>query len=89
MRRDDERHGTYAGALAHRKEKKQPCKACREACNAYMREFRSRPEQSVSLKRTRDATNRAIQRLIELHREEYERLRIEELWAIRVQEMKP
>lgn len=86
MSPDDKRHGTPTGRLAHRKEGSEVCKSCRDAYNAYMRDYRSRPESKPGIKRTQSAANRALWRLVDLHRDDYERLRIEELRAIRAEE---
>ena len=39
MKRDDPRHGSYAGWAAHAKDKKRPCRPCMDARNAYQREW--------------------------------------------------
>lgn len=79
----DERHGTYAGRLAHRAAGEQPCGPCREAYNVYQRSVRAKPGHAERERQANNASSRAVWRLVELHREEYERIRAEELLAIR------
>lgn len=41
------RHGTYAGAVAHRKNKEKPCPQCALAAAKYMAQWRARnPERA-------------------------------------------
>lgn len=75
MKRDDPRHGEYAGYLAHYREGEKACKACREARNAYVREHRSK---SNGWREQQSARSRAITRLINRHRAEYQALYVEE-----------
>lgn len=78
MSPDDPRHGTYAGAQAHRRDSEKPCRPCLDASNAYMREHRktSPTDRQRSLARTR-----ALWRLAAMHHDDYERLYVEEFRA--------
>ncbi len=76
MKRDDPRHGTYAGAQQHRKEGKRPCKPCRLAYNAYQKEHRTDNQRTRAQSRAR---SRALWRLAEWHPEEFQRLYAAEL----------
>jgi hypothetical protein len=76
VKRDDARHGTYAGALAHQKEGVALCKPCREARATYQREFRQRNGTWRDQNRAR---SRAVWRLVDRYRAEFERLYVEEL----------
>lgn len=75
MKRDDPRHGTRAGWVAHRREGKKPCRPCLDANAAYTREYRSKTSTWREQQRARD---RAKQRLIERHRDEFQALYVEE-----------
>jgi hypothetical protein len=71
MRRDDERHGTHAGYIAHQREGKRPCRACKDANNAYMRAHR---ERTTAWRDQQHARNRALTKLARLYRDEFRRL---------------
>lgn len=75
MKREDPRHGTRAGWLQHRKEGKKPCRPCLDANAAYMREHRSK---TTGWRDQNQARSRAAWRLVDLHRDEFEQLYIEE-----------
>lgn len=85
MRRDDPRHGTYAGAQAHRKEGKQPCRPCREAYSEYQREYRR--NANGNWRDQSRARSRAVWQLVARHRDEFNRLYVEELRRDRVERM--
>lgn len=74
MKTDDPRHGTRAGAQAHRKDGEFPCDPCREAWNSYHRALRADPEFRATEARKSAARSRALWRLAALHRDEFERL---------------
>lgn len=71
MKRNDPRHGTYAGWQVHRKEGKRPCKPCQQAQNDYMREYRKTSDKWRDPIRARE---RALVRLKEAHPDEYRAL---------------
>jgi hypothetical protein len=75
VKRDDPRHGTYAGYQAHRREGRTPCKQCRAANNDYMASFR---KTSAGWREQESARTRAVWRLVGLHYEEFRRLYAEE-----------
>lgn len=75
MRRDDPRHGTSAGYQTHKREGKKPCKPCRDAYAAWMKEYRSRNQNWRS---GNAARTRAYTRLAERYRTEWHALYIEE-----------
>lgn len=85
MKRDDPRHGTYAGHQAHRKEGKQPCKPCREAYSAYMREYRA--NVNPNWRDQNRARSRAVWQLVARHRDEFDRLYVDELRRDRVKKL--
>lgn len=73
-------HGTYGGAQQHAKRGEQLCASCREARNAYMRRYRRHnPTQQAYDRYQAAAYNRALCRLRELHRDEFDQLYTEEL----------
>lgn len=76
MKRDDERHGTYAGWQVHQREGKRACTACREARNAYMRKFRS--ETGADWRAQGNARHRALSKLARLYPDDYQRLYVME-----------
>ena len=77
---DDERHGTIAGASAHRREKSPLCDSCREVARNYMREFRAtHPDLRKRERRTNKARSRALWRLADLHPDDFQRLVLDEL----------
>lgn len=78
MEPDDLRHGTYAGAQRHQKEGEAACEPCRVARASYMAARRADPAIRESERRHAYAADRARRRLVALHREEYERLYLEE-----------
>jgi hypothetical protein len=69
----DERCGTYAGVMQHRKLKEPACDECREAQREYMHAFRARkgPGNDRWWGRTR---NTALQRLAEEYPERFREL---------------
>ena len=73
---DDERHGTYAGALAHRAQDVPMCEPCRVARNAYMKARRK--SGKVSYPDRAKARARALTRLSHLHADDFRRLYAEE-----------
>jgi hypothetical protein len=79
MAPDDPRHGTYAGTMAHKRRNEPLCGPCRKAAAVYQRAYRKRPGKSAAERRRLKASGRAVWRLVDLHREEYERLYAEEL----------
>lgn len=81
MSPDDKRHGTYAGFLAHRSEGEEQCEPCRLARNAYMADLRKRPGFKAREQRANRARSRAVWRLVELHRDEFQTLYLIELAA--------
>lgn len=83
MRRDDPRHGTPAGYRAHRKEGKRACRPCLNAQSAYMQSRRATPAFRKRERQRNAAAARAVWRLADLHRDEYERLYVEELMTSR------
>jgi hypothetical protein len=75
-------HGTNAGYDRHRAAGDKPCDACREAHNAYIRQWRATrqsPEAGKARNRYEAARSRALTRLSRAHREEYEALLRDEL----------
>lgn len=75
MKADDPRHGTSPGYQQHRRDGEPACDPCRDAQATKMREHRKGPVAH---------TARAQWRLIDAHRDEYERYYAEELAAQRV-----
>lgn len=79
---DDPRHGTYAGYQRHRHDGELACGPCREANRDYSRKFRSeRPDVKARERASTRARSRALWRLADLHRDEYDRLYADELRA--------
>lgn len=77
-------HGTRGGYYAHRRLKQDPCDACREAINEYVREYRAK--NGLERNREGEAVRRkALARLRDRHRDEYEAL-VAEVWAERATE---
>lgn len=73
-------HGTYARAQRHRKAGEKPCEPCREAYNAYMREFRRRNPRPAEEMALRGSVRRAaVVELISLHREQFYKLYLSRL----------
>lgn len=71
--------GTRAGYNAHKRRDEKPCDPCREAWNAYMRDYRAGNENWKQYKNAHQreyqrARSRAAQRLIANHRNEYNAL---------------
>lgn len=83
MRHDDPRHGTYSGYGQHKRDKETPCGPCRAANTEYTRTLRKDPIQRIKSRQVSKAGSRAAWRLVDAHREEYERLYAEELAATR------
>lgn len=66
-------HGTRGGYYAHRRLSEPPCNECRAAINEYVREYREK--KGLGRSRERESIRRkALARLRDRHREEYERL---------------
>lgn len=66
-------HGTRGGYYAHRRLSEPACDECRAAINEYMREYREK--KGLGWSRERESIRRkALARLRDRHREEYERL---------------
>lgn len=89
MDADDPRHGTVAGALAHRRIGEKPCEPCREAHATYMRAYRTRPAAQKSTRLGNRARSRALWRLAALHPDEYRRIYADELRHGRQQNTNP
>lgn len=82
MSPDDARHGTYAGYQRHRLDGESACTPCRDANRAYMRDFRARrPDVAERERAGSRASSRALWRLADMHRDEYDRLYADELRA--------
>ncbi len=82
MSPDDARHGTYAGYQRHRIDREVACETCRDANRAYMADFRARrPDVAERGRGGRRAASRALWRLADMHRDEYDRLYADELRA--------
>ncbi len=81
---DDPRHGSTAGYQAHRSRREIACEACRNAQRDYQRSVRADPEKWRIEKASLRAKNRAIWRLINMHRDEFERLYAAELTAEKI-----
>lgn len=71
MKRDDPRHGTKAGYETHKREGRRPCRACKVAHNAYIRQYRSR---TTEWRYQQKARRRALNKLARLYRSEFRRL---------------
>ena len=78
MRRDDSRHGTKAGYEVHKREGKRPCRACKDANAAYVRDYRTRTTAWRDQARARD---RALNQLARLNQAEFRSLYETELEA--------
>ena len=66
-------HGTRGGYYAHRRLSIPTCRACRDAINKYVKEYRSR--KGASRDRSRDKIRRkALATLREKYRDEYDEL---------------
>jgi hypothetical protein len=46
MAPDDPRHGTYAGAQTHTRERTPKCKPCLRAARAYMQRYRKQEREN-------------------------------------------
>lgn len=87
MRVDDPRHGTGAGYQRHRKDGEEACAPCREAVRAAAAKRRRENPASYSRERAgMRASSRALWRLADLHRDEYDRLYADELRAEHVRD---
>jgi hypothetical protein len=75
MRRDDPRHGTSAGYQTHKREGKTPCKPCRDAYAAWMKEYRA---QKSDWRAQQSARTKALTRLAHAYRDDFQRLYAEE-----------
>ncbi len=72
---DDPRHGTSVGYTYHRCR----CDACRTFQREYLRSYRKRnPTKYREGKNADNASYRALWRLADMHRSDFERLRDEE-----------
>ena len=79
----DDRCGTYAGWMAHRRRGEQPCGFCRSAAAEYQREHRLNPDaKRRNLERCR-ARGAALKELGRQYPDEYQRLYVEALAEIR------
>lgn len=69
-------HGTNRGYDRHLRARDKPCDPCREAHNAYIRQWRWRqsPESAKARNRYESARLRALTRLSKAHPEEYAEL---------------
>jgi hypothetical protein len=68
-------HGTYAGYQQHKRHEDEPCPECRAANAAYGRNYRrNHPEARANSAAQVGAYGRALARLRELHRDEFEQL---------------
>lgn len=79
MRIDDERHGTYAGLQAHKRDGETPCADCRGAGAEYIRDWRTKPG---TWRQRQQARERALVLLRQAHPEEYTALYVGEVNAI-------
>ncbi len=82
MNVDDPRHGTYAGYQRHRKDGEAACGPCRTANAEYNRTHRSKPVARMKSRKVSKAGGRAAWRLVNAHRDEYDRYYAEELAAL-------
>jgi hypothetical protein len=76
-------HGTPKGDGQHRARSEDPCQPCRDAWNAYLRDYRAtHPDcRTRDLKRSK-ARHRALTRLAKAHPGEFLQLVGEELAAL-------
>jgi hypothetical protein len=72
------RCGTPSGWTAHKNRDEKPCDACARAKRLYDERRRSAPAEKVKSRNAAAAQARARKRLIEAHREEYQRYYAEE-----------
>lgn len=80
-----EKCGTYAGWNAHQYAGENPCVPCREAARLYVREWRARGSEAVVRQQMMHrARSRAVWRLKDLHRADFDLLVADEL---RVEQM--
>lgn len=80
MTSEETRCGSYAGYQRHIRRKEPTCEPCRKANAVYVAEFRADNPESYALNKRRDAArNRALWRLANAHRTEFDALVIEEL----------
>lgn len=71
---DDPRHGTTAGYQQHRVQQVPMCAPCRAANRDSMRERRKDPDYRARGRRQKAVRERAIWRLIKMHRADFDRL---------------
>ena len=71
-------HGTYAGAVWHAKWGFPTCEACKEARREYQRQRRQRSDVHLADVNQLRAYRRALVRLREAHRDDFDRLYAEE-----------
>lgn len=81
MSPDDERHGTYSGYQRHIKAGETPCRPCKTANRDYNRAYRTNPAVRERQRAGERARHRALWRLADAHRAEYDRLYSDELRA--------
>jgi hypothetical protein len=72
-------HGTYNGAQQHRRRDEKPCESCQAAATQYQREYRGRTKD---WRTQNQARNRAMWRLVTMHRDDYDRLYMRELMEL-------
>lgn len=75
MKLDDERHGTYAGAMAHQREGSTKCRPCKDAAAEYMRRRRATSQRARDLDRAQQRAYRVAERALrQRHRDEFDEL---------------
>lgn len=82
MTPDDPRHGTSAGYQRHRRDGESARGPCRTAQADKMRAFRKSHVARLKARNVSKAGNRAAWRLVNAHRDEYDRYYAEELAAL-------
>ena len=71
----DYEHGTYAGYMQCRKAPDGPCRACRDAATAYVREWRGKnPENAAAARAQVSLRRRAMTILAGRHRRELQEI---------------
>lgn len=72
--------GTYAGWNAHRRAQEPQCDACREAARVYQRERRAKGGEQIESETTKQrCRERALWRLKEMHRGDFDLLVADEI----------
>lgn len=80
MTPDDERHGTYAGAMQHTRAHEPLCEPCRKARNVYHREYRgANPDKYADEREQHRVQDKARRRLARLFPVEFRLLVADEL----------